>query len=59
MKSLIILVLLFVSMNVYCQNRKAIYGELLGNGFVYSLNYDFAPLANSDKFRVRLGFEYL
>ncbi|WP_157255790.1 hypothetical protein [Pedobacter sp. Leaf41] len=60
-KNILILWLSILSLNSMAQIKKnSIYLEALGNGVVYSLNYDrIIPISNQIKLVPRLGFEYI
>lgn len=56
LKGLISFLLLFSTLNVFGQTKNAIYFELLGNGGLYSLNYEKNL---SEKLIARVGFGYV
>ncbi|WP_235297630.1 hypothetical protein [Portibacter marinus] len=59
MKYFITLLLTISYLSINAQRNHAVYGELLGNGFFYSLNYEFAIAKTDKNWRAKVGVSTL
>jgi len=51
--------MLFISCQLNGQQKHAIFGEFLGAGFIYTLNYDYRFSDDIAGFGLNIGFEYI